>query len=175
MPTWKLEIVKTGKTTRNKEILWILSQSKYKGPKRQQFPKFWEKIKPFFSDKGLETNNIILKEKNELRTNSFTLSNSVNNYFINITSTLKLKQSSQKFPSIPNLLIYYRDHMSIKKIKETYKIPEKFHLKEVLPEEVKKVIKSLNKKKISHQFLYSGESSDWLSWYILTNIYWYYK
>ena len=25
--------------------------------------KFWKKIKPFFSDKGLESNNIILKEK----------------------------------------------------------------------------------------------------------------
>ena len=24
--------------------------------------KFWEKIKPFFSDAGLETNNIILKQ-----------------------------------------------------------------------------------------------------------------
>ena len=30
--------------------------------------KFWKKIKPFFSDKGLETNYIILKEKNELIT-----------------------------------------------------------------------------------------------------------
>ena len=78
--------------------------------------KFWKKIKPFFSDKGLETNNIILKEKNELITNSSTL---VNNYFTNITSTLKLKRSPPKFPSIPNLLIHYRDHMSIKKIKET--------------------------------------------------------
>ena len=37
--------------------------------------------------------------------------------------------------------------MSIKKIKETDKITEKFHLKEVSSKEVKKVIKSLNKKK----------------------------
>ena len=37
--------------------------------------------------------------------------------------------------------------MSIKKIKETYKITEKIHLKEVSSEEVKKAIKSLNKKK----------------------------
>ena len=49
--------------------------------------------------------------------------------------------------------------MSIKKIKETYKTTDKFHLKEVSSGEVKKVIKSLNKKKISHQFLHSGESS----------------
>ena len=108
--------------------------------------KFWKKIKPFFSDKGLETNNIILKEKNELITNSSTL---VNNYFTNITSTLKLKRSPPKFPSIPNLLIHYRDHMSmsIKKTKENYKIAGKFHLKEVSSEDLKKVIKSLNKKK----------------------------
>ena len=76
--------------------------------------KFWKKIKPFFSDICLETNNIILKEKNELII-SFTLANLFNNYFINITSTLKLKTSLPKFPSIPNLLIHYRDHMSIKK------------------------------------------------------------
>ena len=44
-------------------------------------------------------------------------------------------------------MIYYRDHMSIKNIKETYKIAEKFHLKEVSSEEVKKFIKSWNKNK----------------------------
>ena len=27
---------------------------------------FWKKIEPFFSDKGLETNNIILKEKKRI-------------------------------------------------------------------------------------------------------------
>ena len=91
--------------------------------------KFWKKIETFFSDKGLETNNVILNEKNKLITNSSILANLFNNYFINITSTLKLKQSLAKVPSIPNLLIHYRDHMSITKIKETYKITEKFHLK----------------------------------------------
>ena len=79
--------------------------------------KFWEKIKPLFLDKGLETNNIILKEKNELITNSSTLANLFNSYYINITSILKLKQSSQKFSSIPNLSIHYIDQMNINKIK----------------------------------------------------------
>ena len=58
--------------------------------------KFWKKIK------GLETNNIILIEKNELITESSTLANLFNSFFIKITSTLKLKQSSPKFSSIPN-------------------------------------------------------------------------
>ena len=96
---------------------------------------------------------MILKEKNELITNSSTHANLFINYFTNITSTLKLNKTPPKFPSIPNLLIHYRNHMSIKKIKETYKIAENFHLKEVSSEEVKKVVKSLNKKS-------SSESSD---------------
>ena len=50
--------------------------------------------------------------------------------------------------------------MSIKKIKETGKIAEKSHLKEVSSEEVKKVTnKVFEQEKISHQFLYSSESS----------------
>ena len=55
--------------------------------------KFRKKIKPIFPEKGLET-DVIIKEKNELITNSSTLANLFNNYFVIITSTLKLKQSS---------------------------------------------------------------------------------
>ena len=66
--------------------------------------KFWKKVKPFFLDKGLETNNIILKAKDELITYSSTLANLFNNYFINITNTLKLKKSPSKFQSLSKLL-----------------------------------------------------------------------
>ena len=55
---------------------------------------FWKKIKPFFSDKSLETIDIIPKEKNELITNSFNLADLFSNYFINIASTFKPKKSS---------------------------------------------------------------------------------
>ena len=71
MPTWKLEIVKTGKVTRNKKIFAQIyskkQKSKYfcnlniKDPNDKK--KFRKRIKPFFSDKELETNNIILKAK----------------------------------------------------------------------------------------------------------------
>ena len=59
--------------------------------------KFWKKIKPFFSDKGLETNNIILKEKNELITNSSTLANLFNNYFYQHYKYFETKTISSKF------------------------------------------------------------------------------
>ena len=85
----------------------------------------------------------MLKGKDELITDSSTLANLFNNYFINITNTLKLKKSPSKF----QLLTHYKDHLSIQKIKETFKIKAKFEFNEVSPEEVKKVIKSLNKKK----------------------------
>ena len=58
--------------------------------------------RPFFSDKGLETNNIILNGKEELITGSLTRVSFFSTYFINITSTLKLKKSLPKFISISN-------------------------------------------------------------------------
>ena len=81
-----------------------------------------KKSKSFFSES--EINNIILLEKKKgLITDSCILANLFNNCFINIKSTFKLKQSP-KFSLIPNLLIHYRDQMSIIKRKETYKIAE---------------------------------------------------
>ena len=58
---------------------------------------FGKNIKRFFSDKGLQTNNIILKDKNRLVTDSSIIANTFNNYFIDITNTLNLK------PMPPNL------------------------------------------------------------------------
>ena len=59
--------------------------------------KFWKKMKPFFSVKGLQTNNIIFKDKNRLVTEISVIANTFNNHFINITNNLNLK------PSIPQI------------------------------------------------------------------------
>ena len=147
--------MKTGINTRNKEIFAQLRKTKnyyfrcVNIKDLNDNKKFWKEVKPLFSDKGLETNNIILKGKNELITDSSTLANlfNITNTVINITNTLKLKKSPSKFQPLSKLLTHYKDHLSIEKIKETFKIKEKFEFNEVLSEEVKKVIKSLNKKK----------------------------
>ena len=81
-----------------------------------------EKNKSFFSESEI-SNIILLEKKKGLITDSCILANLCNNYFINIKSTFKLNQSP-KFSLIPNLLIHYRDQMSIIKRKETYKIAE---------------------------------------------------
>ena len=59
--------------------------------------KFWKKMKPFFSVKSLQTNNIIFKDKNRLVTEISVIANTFNNHFINITNNLNLK------PSIPQI------------------------------------------------------------------------
>ena len=61
----------------------------------------------------------------------------------NFCTTLLKKTKSEYFHNL-NIKPFF---LSIKKIKQTYKIAETFYLKKVSSEEVKKVIKSMNKKK----------------------------
>ena len=68
----------------------------------------------------------MLKDKNTLVTDSSIIANTFNNYFINIINTLNLKHSMAKSKSLSNLLKLYKDHFSVLKIKENYKIQNKF-------------------------------------------------
>ena len=45
-----------------------------------------------------------------------------------------------------DLLKLYEDHFSVLKIKEKYKVQNKFQFKEVSPDEVRKIMQSWNKK-----------------------------
>ena len=108
--------------------------------------KFWQKIKHFFSDECLASGSIILKEKGDLITDNQKLENLFNTYFINITDTLQLKKSPLKFLSHSKIISFYENHDGISKIKEN-DIPKKFCFKKVSSNAVKKIIKSLNRKK----------------------------
>ena len=46
---------------------------------------------------------------------------------------------------LPDLLKLYEDHFILLKIKEKYKIQNKFQFRDVSPNEVRKIIQSLNK------------------------------
>ena len=102
-----------------------------------------EKIKPFFLDKGLQTNNILLRGKNRLVADSSIIVNTFNNYFINITNTLNLKSSMHKSKSLSDLPKLYEDHFSVLKIKGKYKIQNNLQFREVSPDEVRKTKYSL--------------------------------
>ena len=109
--------------------------------------KFWKRIKPFFSDKGLANNSIVLKENGNLITDTQELANLFNTYYINLINALQLKKSPTKFKSLSEILSLYKNHDSISKIKAGNNLQQQFHLKEVSSNEVKKIIKSLNSKK----------------------------
>ena len=51
-----------------------------------------------------------------------------------------------KSKSLSDLLKLYEDHFSVLKIKEKYKIQNKFQFREVSPDEVRKIMHTLNKK-----------------------------
>ena len=51
--------------------------------------KFWKTIKPFLSNKDLNTNNIILVENNEIVHKEEIIANIMDNDFINITRSRK--------------------------------------------------------------------------------------
>ena len=61
------------------------------------------------------------------------------------TSTIILKDIKSK--SFSDLLKLYENHFSVLKIKEKYKIQNKFKFREVSPDEVKMIIQLLDKKK----------------------------
>ena len=52
---------------------------------------FWKTIKTFFSNKGLNTNNMMLVEDNETVREEEITANIMNDHFKNITAQLKLK------------------------------------------------------------------------------------
>ena len=74
--------------------------------------KFWKKIKSFFTNKGLASNNIVLKEKGNLITHNQKLANTC---FINITDTLQLKSPLKL---LSQKLFFYENHDSIFRIKK---------------------------------------------------------
>ena len=70
-------------------------------------------VKPFFSDKGVNSSKITLVEKNVIVVDEEKIANIMNNYFINITKNLNLK------PSDKNKV---ENHIRVKKYMKPFRI-----------------------------------------------------
>ena len=90
-----------------------------------------------------------MKERGNLTTDNKKLANLFNTYFVNVTDALQLKQSPLRFPSLAEIISFYENHDSIFKSKENNIILKEFCFKEVSSNEIKKVVKSLNRKKLA--------------------------
>ena len=87
--------------------------------------KFWKTIRPYFSNKGLNSNKIFLSEKGRLIKDPAAIATTMNDYFVNITETIGLKQF--QFDHLSNL---FENHTSIIKIKSNLdNVSDKFNLK----------------------------------------------
>ena len=77
--------------------------------------KFWKIIKPFFSIKGLNSNTLILREKDVLITDEKALATLINKYFVNITADIDLKRDSETLSDTrPVSVVYSKDFIVIK-------------------------------------------------------------
>ena len=125
--------------------------------------KFWQAIKPLFSTKsdGLRRNIIIL-ENGIVTSDKQEVAEKLNTYFIESVRNLDIEsfvpennpaginnQNSDRMDNIDNIILKYKGHPSIIKIRENVTINNIFEYKDVTPEEIGKEIKQLNPKKAS--------------------------
>ena len=115
--------------------------------------KFWKTIKPFFSNKGLNSNKLMLKENNRLITEEKELATVMNTFFVNITESLDLKKdddsslnpiNSEKINDIPEK---HKNYPSAQKISQTFMTNDKFSFKFVMEDQVREVITNLDSSK----------------------------
>ena len=104
--------------------------------------KFWKTIKPFFSNKGLNSNKLMLREKDVVVADEKALATLMNNYFVNITADLDLKQDSENFYDTPasvyNIKKKFQDQQSILKIRKTLNVTDLFSFHEITEDEIGK-------------------------------------
>ena len=90
--------------------------------------KFWKMIKPYFSNKGLNSNKIFLSEKGRLIKDPAAIATTMNDYFVNITETIGLKQFQ-----FDHLCSLFEDHTSIIRIKcNLDNVSDKFDFKKFM-------------------------------------------
>ena len=109
---------------------------------------FRKSVKPFFSNKGSNSSKITLVEENNFISDEEEITDKMNNYFINVTKTLKRKNQLGVGRSGVN---EFENHISIKMIHEKYPeiLPESFKFKFDSNNQVKKEIENLYPKKSS--------------------------
>ena len=110
---------------------------------------FWKSVKPFFSNKGLNSNNILLKEGNEIVNDDGKIAFIMNMYFTNITKHMNLKTNKMSHrEELVNILDTFKNHMSVQRIKlANFHSYSTLNFSKVTESKVRKVILNLSSKK----------------------------
>ena len=98
--------------------------------------KFWKTIKPFFRNKGINSNKLMLIENDKLISEEPLIARIVNEYFTNITKNLNLKPSP-RFSDLKDIINFYQNYISIIKImSQSNSESEPFHIQRILSNEL---------------------------------------
>ena len=88
--------------------------------------KFWKTIQPYFTNKGLNSNKLLLKETGNLVSNEKQLATTMKSFFINITKGLELNEDNESNANtLEDVLDALNSHSSIERIRRTIKTNEK--------------------------------------------------
>ena len=96
--------------------------------------KFWQTVKPLFSEKHFGKKKVILVEGENIISNDREVAETMNDFFSNIVENLDINANQDEHfihdcdsNHISNIISNYKDHPSIIKIRETINISERFH------------------------------------------------
>ena len=116
--------------------------------------KFWKIVKPMFTDKVQQTQNIILIENKKILSNSNIIAEKLNNFFINTVPNLKIKLPSEIMSGTEDIhdpvliaIKKFENHPSISKIKQNMNTKFKFEFSNITSDEMMGVVKNLDSSK----------------------------
>ena len=79
---------------------------------------FWKLVKPFFSNKALNSNNILLVEGNKIVNGNRKITTIMSRYFTNITKHMNLKVNKTSHrEELVNILDTFKNHNSVQRFK----------------------------------------------------------
>ena len=131
---------------------------KEKLPKGKNVKDFWNFCKRYFTNKGVCNNEKIIVEKQEVLRKDSKISDTFNNYFINITEELRIYNRGnipQNCLDITEKSKYFNNHPSIKTIKDKFRKSFSFKFEFVSAD---KILRYINKIDIKKKFKRSNIS-----------------
>ena len=116
--------------------------------------KFWQRVKPLFSDKTVLKQSIRLTENGKIVSDKKKVAEILNNYFMDSVENLEVERFlpdtvDENLDDIDKIVRQFQNHPSIVKIKENMKVDKTFEFKDINEDKMFKIIKSLDEKKAS--------------------------
>ena len=117
--------------------------------------KFWQRVKPLFSEKTILKQSIRLKENGKMISDKKEVAEILNNYYMESVENLEVERYlpnnnitiDENLDKIDKIVKQFQNHPSILKINENVKIDEKFEFKDTSDDKMFKKISSLDANK----------------------------